>query len=333
MSNETIVALPTNIITGFLGVGKTSAILHLLTQKPANERWAILVNEFGEIGVDGSLIAGQLEVNKDIFIREVPGGCMCCASGLPMQIALNQLLNEAKPHRLLIEPTGLGHPVEVMQVLSNQYYQNALSIEKTITLVDARKLNDSRYTEHVIFNQQIEIADTIVGSKVDLYQPSDKETLITYLDNHSLANKELLFIEHGQLSLDTLLGPTEYEVAVKSHQHKHKHNSSAATENISFPKSGFIEAVNQGEGFKSIGWRFIPEKVFDRNKLQVFLARLQVTRVKAVFITTQGIYGYNTADDDLLEVELDECNESRMEIIASQIEKSWQQDLLNCLDL
>ncbi len=333
MSNETIVALPTNIITGFLGVGKTSAILHLLTQKPANERWAILVNEFGEIGVDGSLIAGQLEVNKDIFIREVPGGCMCCASGLPMQIALNQLLNEAKPHRLLIEPTGLGHPVEVMQVLSNQYYQNALSIEKTITLVDARKLNDSRYTEHVIFNQQIEIADTIVGSKVDLYQPSDKETLITYLDNHSLANKEILFIEHGQLSLDTLLGPTEYEVAVKSHQHKHKHNSSAATENISFPKSGFIEAVNQGEGFKSIGWRFIPEKVFDRNKLQVFLARLQVTRVKAVFITTQGIYGYNTADDDLLEVELDECNESRMEIIASQIEKSWQQDLLNCLDL
>lgn len=333
MSHDTIVALPTNIITGFLGVGKTSAILHLLTQKPANERWAILVNEFGEIGVDGSLIAGQLGINKDIFIREVPGGCMCCASGLPMQIALNQLLNEAKPHRLLIEPTGLGHPVEVMQVLSNQFYQNALSIEKTITLVDARKLNDSRYTEHVIFNQQIEIADTIVGSKLDLYQPSNKDALMTYLDNQSLPDKEVLFIEHGQLSLDTLFGPTNYEVQVKSHQHKHKHKSSAATENITFPKSGFIEAVNQGEGFKSIGWRFIPEKIFERNKLQVFLASLKVTRVKAVFITTQGIYGYNTADDGLLEIELDECNESRMEIISSQIETNWQQELLSCLHL
>ena len=102
-------AVPTNIITGFLGVGKTSAILYLLSQKPAHERWAVLVNEFGEIGVDGSLLNGQYSKEQGIFIREVPGGCMCCASGLPMQIALNQLLSKAKPDRLLIEPTGLGH--------------------------------------------------------------------------------------------------------------------------------------------------------------------------------------------------------------------------------
>ena len=100
-------AVPTNIITGFLGVGKTSAILHLLKRKPKNERWAVLVNEFGEIGVDGSLIEGQNSNEHGIFIREVPGGCMCCAAGLPMQIALNQLLIKAKPDRLLIEPSCL----------------------------------------------------------------------------------------------------------------------------------------------------------------------------------------------------------------------------------
>jgi len=55
MSDDKILAVPTNVITGFLGVGKTSVIMHLLKQKPENERWAILVNEFGEIGVDGSL--------------------------------------------------------------------------------------------------------------------------------------------------------------------------------------------------------------------------------------------------------------------------------------
>ncbi|WP_304438858.1 GTP-binding protein, partial [Oleiphilus sp. HI0086] len=99
--------VPTNIITGFLGVGKTSAILNLLKQKPDNERWAVLVNEFGEIGVDGSLFQGQSSQEQGVFIKEVPGGCMCCASGLPMQIALNQLLSRAKPDRLLIEPTGL----------------------------------------------------------------------------------------------------------------------------------------------------------------------------------------------------------------------------------
>lgn len=111
-------AVPTNIITGFLGVGKTTAILHLLASKPANERWAVLVNEFGEIGIDGGLMAGGQGAQTGVFIREVPGGCMCCVSGLPMQMALNRLLMDAKPDRLLIEPTGLGHPQEVIESLS-----------------------------------------------------------------------------------------------------------------------------------------------------------------------------------------------------------------------
>lgn len=150
--------ISTNIITGFLGVGKTSAILHLLKNKPENERWAVLVNEFGEIGIDGSLLKGQYSENSGVFIREVPGGCMCCAAGLPMQVALNQLLTKAKPDRLLIEPTGLGHPVEILQILSDKFYQQILQVEKILTLVDARNLTDRRYTEHDTFNQQISIA-------------------------------------------------------------------------------------------------------------------------------------------------------------------------------
>jgi len=330
MNNEKIVALPTNIITGFLGAGKTSAILHLLKQKPAGERWAVLVNEFGEIGVDGSLIAGQLGANKDIFIQEVPGGCMCCASGLPMQIALNQLLHKAKPHRLLIEPTGLGHPLEVMQILSNQYYQKALSLEKTITLIDARQLADSRYTEHLVFNQQIEIADIIVGSKLDLYHQSDKEALKTYLKSQPCTANETVFIEHGQLPLKLLSGPTLFKMKTKKHQHNH--SSAPSTDTVALPKSGFIKAINKGEGFVSIGWRFAPEKVFDRIKLHAFLANIDVTRVKAVFITSQGIYGYNTADDGAAEVALDECNESRIEIISNQIDDDWEHTLLSCIN-
>ncbi|MCJ8274587.1 MAG: hypothetical protein MJK04_34960, partial [Psychrosphaera sp.] len=96
--------VPTNIITGFLGAGKTTAILHLLKSKPKHERWAVLVNEFGEIGIDASLIEGQFSKQDQtqaggLFITQVPGGCMCCASGVPMQIALNTLLTKAKPDR------------------------------------------------------------------------------------------------------------------------------------------------------------------------------------------------------------------------------------------
>ena len=105
--------IPVNIITGFLGSGKTSAVLNLLKQKPRDEHWAILVNEFGEIGVDRSLMQGHEVKHDRVAILEVPGGCMCCAAGLPMKMALSQLLFLGRPDRLLIEPTGLGHPAEV----------------------------------------------------------------------------------------------------------------------------------------------------------------------------------------------------------------------------
>ena len=82
---------PVNVITGFLGVGKTSSILSLLHQKPVDEEWAILVNEFGEIGVDQGLIKGQIAPRNDVMVLEVPGGCMCCAAGLPMEMALSQI--------------------------------------------------------------------------------------------------------------------------------------------------------------------------------------------------------------------------------------------------
>lgn len=131
-----------------------------------------------------------------MFIREVPGGCMCCAASLPMQIALNQLLAESRPHRLIIELTGLGHPKEVMQVLTAEHYQPVLSIHKTITLEDARKLSDSRYTSHDTFNQQLALADVVVGNKQDLYSTDDGEHLAQYVSEHCQAGTELMLTTH-----------------------------------------------------------------------------------------------------------------------------------------
>jgi G3E family GTPase len=100
--------IPTNLVMGFLGVGKTTAILDLLKQKPKNENWAVLVNEFGKIGIDGAIYTAA-----GVTVKEVAGGCLCCAVGIPFQVSVNQLLKEVRPDRLLIEPTGLGHPKKV----------------------------------------------------------------------------------------------------------------------------------------------------------------------------------------------------------------------------
>jgi|TARA_Y100001968_G_scaffold92375_1_gene83078 G3E family GTPase len=333
MTKANILAVPTNIITGFLGVGKTSAILNLLAHKPADERWAILVNEFGEIGIDKSLFKGQLNNQNNVFIREVPGGCMCCAASLPMQIALNQLLAESRPHRLIIEPTGLGHPREVMQVLTAEHYQPVLSIHKTITLVDARKLSDVRYTSHDTFNQQLAIADVVVGNKQDLYSTDDGERLAHYVSEHCLAGTELMLTEHGQVSLDTLHGAAANYQQHHHHDHGHHHTASdkplAAEQEL--PVGGMLSAENSGEGFYSVGWRFAPDCVFDYHQLRLLLASVEAERLKGVFITDAGIFGYNLTADGLSEIALDECIESRVEIIASELPPDLQTNLQACV--
>lgn len=326
--NTRISAIPTNIITGFLGVGKTSAILHLLKSKPADERWAVLVNEFGEIGVDGSLFGGQHSEEQGVFIREVPGGCMCCAAGLPMQVALNQLITRAKPDRLLIEPTGLGHPKEVLQVLSADHYQYILEIQKILTLVDARKLSDERYTSHQTFNQQIAIADIVIGNKQDLYQREDQAKLEAYVKQQGAAEAEVLFTQKGAIAANLLLGKTAAKAKARHH---HSGEEKPLLSELPIPDCGYIKAINQGEGFHSVGWRFSPSLVFDYNKLYLFLNGITAERMKAVFITEGGVFGYNLTPDALTEIELDDCIESRVEIITDNICREWEALLMDCI--
>ncbi|WP_243633842.1 CobW family GTP-binding protein [Motiliproteus coralliicola] len=325
-----ILAVPTNILTGFLGAGKTTAILQLLEQKPADERWAVLVNEFGEIGVDGSLFEGQHGEESGVFIREVPGGCMCCAAGLPMQIALNMLLSRAKPDRLLIEPTGLGHPLEVVQSLSAEHYRDVLSLQQIITLVDARQLDDSRYTDHPTFNQQIAIADLIVGNKQDLYQTGDHAKLEAYVAKQAKPDVPVLFTEQGELAPELLNGASRAAMPETDGYGHHHHSSAPGLSEAPIPDSGFLKAENQGEGFESIGWRFNADEIFDRAKLMNFLSGLDAERMKAVFITEEGIFGYNLTRDALTEIELDDSLESRIEIIAPARDSSWETELMAC---
>ena len=109
--------VPTTLFSGFFGVGKTTAISSLLSRKSKNENWAILVNEFGEVAIDHTALN---RVNEDnVTIREIPGGCMCCAMNIPMRSAITEILRRVRPDRLLIEPTGIGHPSGILDELQS----------------------------------------------------------------------------------------------------------------------------------------------------------------------------------------------------------------------
>ncbi|MCL1057737.1 GTP-binding protein [Shewanella gelidimarina] len=360
--------IPTNVITGFLGVGKTSFIRSLLSQKPADEVWAVLVNEFGEVGIDASLLGGE---TQQIQIKEVAGGCMCCAAGLPMQVAINQLIAKAKPDRLLIEPTGLGHPQEVLKVLTQAHYQQVLAMKTCITLVDARKLNDSRYTQHDIFNQQLQVADLILASKADCYEMALMEPLSDYIaalnnsavthgadsDSSHTNQRKQLAIEPWSTKQVELLMPSIIARLNQPHEQivnprgMQKLNGSplviqqaarlldanysplfskeAKPQDVEFDGEGIMRKTKHAEGFYSCGWVFDLSYQFDFDKLLHLIKSLKVIRLKAVMITEEGIAGFNSVDSELSIVELDDAMDSRVELLSmSKIDRELIEDAL-----
>lgn len=165
MSLSDLLPVPTTVVTGFLGSGKTTAIRHLLSVKPPHEHWAVVVNEFGEIGIDAAVIAAA---GGDVAVRDVAGGCICCTSAPLLRVAINRVLRERRPDRLLIEPTGLGHPARIVDSLRDAWMSKALDLKGVVCLVDPRQFAQQRYRDHDVYADQVMLADVLVANKCDL---------------------------------------------------------------------------------------------------------------------------------------------------------------------
>lgn len=174
------------------------------------------------------------------------------------------------------------------------------------------------------------MADIVIANKLDLYQDEDKSKLNSYIKQHAQTGVEIVFSQQGEIALSLLEGAASSKV-LTSHHHHHKTEEKPLTLDVPMPECGFIKAINEGEGFKSIGWRFSPRKVFIYSKLYALLAGLRVERMKAVFITDVGVFAYNLTSDTLTEVALDECMDSRIEIISESLNETLETELMACI--
>lgn len=314
--------IPTNLISGFLGAGKTTAILHLLRQKPADERWAVLVNEFGEIGIDGAILAGE-----GAYVREVTGGCICCVAGLPLRVGLNLLIAQARPDRLLIEPTGLAHPQQIGKMLTDEHYRSQLELRANLCLIDPRKLADARYLDNDTFNAQLRLADLVVGTKSDLCDAQDRQRFEQLLAALPTPRPAQEWVAHGQidpawLDLPRLARPSTTAVVLDAHHHHHHGEDDAEPASIESVRLAvgqrFVRRENQGQGHYSCGWLFAPDTRFSLSLLMQLVSQLTVLRCKAVVDTSQGRLVLNM-ESGALSVSPTRSDEAgRIEIIDSE---------------
>ncbi|MBJ3816410.1 GTP-binding protein [Shimwellia pseudoproteus] len=309
----------TNLITGFLGSGKTTTILHLLASKPATERWAVLVNEFGEVGIDGALLA-----DSGAVLKEIPGGCMCCVNGLPMQVGLNTLLRQVKPDRLLIEPTGLGHPKQILDMLNAPVYQPWIDLRATLCLLDPRQLLDSRAMQDDNFRDQLAACDIIVANKADREDSASRQALADWLAAHR-DNRELVMATRGNIDAALLdLPRSNHRTLPDSPDHAHTHPSTRGLGALSLPEhQRWRRSVNQGQGYHACGWIFDSETVFDTVGLLEWARLAPVGRIKGVLRIPEGLMRINRQGEDFhIETQNVAPPDSRVEAINDQ-ETDW----------
>ncbi len=324
-------AIPTNIISGFLGVGKTTLIRHLLEVKPENERWAVLVNEFGEVGIDGALMQAD-----GISVKEVPGGCMCCSVGLPSRIALNQLIEEQQPDRILIEPTGLAHPVQVINMFASSDYEGVLEMRATIGLVDPWCLSSEQFRQIPAFVDQIKMADVLVATKTDQTDQEHLEAFFTYAEKMQPEKLKVGAISGGELPLQWL----DYErinlTAPVQVAAGHEHHEATPEKPLQQSSDGVQRLQSQTEYANSCGWIFPAGKLFDLAKLVELVKMLEIPRIKGLFETSDGWHTLNKMRTTVSSAAMEQPPEepgSRVEMIHTEV-VDWsgvEQQLRECL--
>jgi len=328
-----ITNLPTNIITGFLGSGKTTAINYLLSQKPAEERWAVLVNEFGQIGVDEA----QIETDDDVHIKELPGGCFCCALGPALTATLATLIRRTRPDRLLIEPTGLGHPTGIIDTLTSDQFKEVIDLQAMICLVDPRNLSNQEIASNPVFLDQVQLSDVLVFNKADLFD-ADLMDRVTAEASELFPPKQAVFAaSQGKIPLEMLAYQPDTERTAQfpeaHHAHKHHHHHAQPVPQPAAPEKPARLIGSDGQ-FESCGWVFHSDSLFDPTAVYDLIRDWpDLIRAKGVFRIGDMRISINRVSEECYSQPISYRRDSRLELI-SQVDQDWdafESALLKCL--
>lgn len=311
--------IPVHIISGFLGAGKTTLLKHVLSQKPDGEVWAVLMNEFGQIGVDQAL----LPQDQGYAVKELLGGCLCCSSQMPMQIALSRLLSENKPDRLFIEPTGLGHPAQLLEQLTEPHWQSHLNMRALVTVVDASRLHDREWSTQNLYADQLKAAQIVALSHVDQMTDADQQALELLKQEYQPYQQLWLDAPQGQVALAQI--DLAYTASTRKMQpllQRIQQQPELAHQVIKQLPYHYVETRAD---YSVAGWKLPKGWHFHFMDLLDLLCEQQDwLRIKGIFATDEGWKSFNFNPAQFNYQSVEEGIDNRIEIIYPTTEaRDW----------
>lgn len=241
--------IPATVITGFLGAGKTTLIRHLI-ENAGGRRIALIINEFGDVGVDGDILKGcGVESCSEDDIIELANGCICCTVADDFLPTMQALLDrDVPPDHIVIETSGLALPKPLVQAFNWPEVRTRVTVDGVVTLVDADAVAQGRFAHdedalsaqreademldhdsplEELFEDQLHCADMVVLTKADLVNSETLETVRQGLTEHTRPGVHFVHAVKGNVGADTLLGlgiAVENEIEGRHSHHDDEHD-------------------------------------------------------------------------------------------------------------
>ena len=216
-----------DVVSGFLGAGKTTFIKRLVEGNKDKGKTIIIENEFGEIGIDGGFLK-----NSGIEIREMNSGCICCSLAGDFEASLRELLSTYEPNRVIIEPSGVGKLSDVLKAVSDVEKDLPVESNSAVTVVDVKKCKMYMKNFGEFFNNQIQFANTIILSRTDLVDNTKIEEAVALIKNvnpdativttplDKLSNEKIEELLSSPIDLKAEL----LDELAREHEHHHEHD-------------------------------------------------------------------------------------------------------------
>lgn len=279
-----------NLISGQLGAGKTTFLRQLLTDKPATEKWVVLVNEFGSVGIDGAILSEQQHTQ----VEQIPGGCICCTAKNELTETVLSILDHQAPDRILIEPTGLGEPQSLLDIFLTPTFEGRLEIHTLFALFDLAQTEINEIKRLSILQSLISMADVIILNKADVAAAEKIEKIQNYLGGLYPPKTAIITTQQAKIDSELISQPHFHssQFILKNLLYKLTTAKTASPRPITdtgIELSGCLaRQSHQDLDTLSLGWIFDRETQFDWKKCQALFKQLAempdgLLRAKGVF--------------------------------------------------